>query len=137
MQRRPGDAGFTLIELMITVVIVGILAAIAIPGYQDYLRKSRRADGKAALLRIQLQQEKWRAGHMSYSSDLAEVGVGASSTDGHYTLSLSDAGASGYTATAAGGTKQQADQAGGVACKDLTLTVDGNTATFAPDACWK
>ena len=47
---RTEKNGFTLIELMVAVAIVGILAAIAIPSYQDSMRKSRRADAKAALL---------------------------------------------------------------------------------------
>jgi len=133
--RRAG--GFTLIELMIVVVVAGILAVIAVPGYQDYVRKARRADGKAALLRIQLQQEKWRAGHMTYSADLAEIGVGASSTDGHYTLALSGASEAGYTATATGGAKQAGDKVGATSCATLTLVANGNAATFSPEACWK
>jgi type IV pilus assembly protein PilE len=122
---------------MITVVVVGILASIAVPAYTDYVRKSRRADGKTALTRIQLQQEKWRAGHMTYSDSLASLKVGTSSPDGHYTLTLSGASESGYTATAAGGTKQQSDKAGATSCKDLTLTVSGNDATYGPAECWK
>jgi len=43
--------GFTLIELMIVVAVVGILTAIALPSYQTYIERSRRADGKAALMR--------------------------------------------------------------------------------------
>ena len=67
------ESGFTLIELMITVAIVGILAAIAYPSYTDYVIRSKRADGKAALLQLQLAQEKWRANHTTYASksDLA------------------------------------------------------------------
>jgi type IV pilus assembly protein PilE len=50
--------GFTLIELMITVAIVGVLAGIAYPSYQDSLVKSRRADAKAALLELSVFMER-------------------------------------------------------------------------------
>lgn len=135
MPRRAG--GFTLIELMVVVAVVGLLAVVAVPGYQDYVRKARRADGKAALLRIQLQQEKWRAGHLTYGADLAAIGVSATSTDGHYTLTLSGATEAGYTATATAGTRQSGDKVGATSCATLTLVANGNEATFSPEACWK
>lgn len=50
--------GFTLIELMITVAIVGILSAIAIPSYQEYVRRGHRADARAGLLQAQLWMER-------------------------------------------------------------------------------
>lgn len=65
--------GFTLIELMITVAIIAILAAIALPSYTDYVTRSKRADGKQALLDLQLREEKWRANHTTYGS-LTDVG---------------------------------------------------------------
>ena len=136
--RQPARThGFTLIELMIVVVVIGILTTLAVPAYFDYVRKARRADGKAALMRIQLQQEKWRAGHTEYSSDLAALKAGTTSTDGHYTLAVSGASATGYTATATAGTRQSSDKASGTSCATLTLAVNGNTSTFTPDACWK
>ncbi len=49
---RKSSAGFTLIEVMIVVAIIGILAAIAYPSYQDHVRKSRRADAQTALLEL-------------------------------------------------------------------------------------
>lgn len=53
-----GAAGFTLIELMVTVAIVAILAAVAYPSYMDSVRKGRRAEGRTALLTLMQQQER-------------------------------------------------------------------------------
>lgn len=94
--------GFTLIELMIVVAIIGILAAIAYPAYTEYVTRAKRSDGKAGLLQVQLAEEKWRANHTSYTTDLTSTGLnlGTSSPDGKYTISITAADANGYTARA-------------------------------------
>ena len=120
--------GFTLIELMIVVAVIGILATIAYPSYQDYIRKARRIDAQGVMLDIQLQQEKYRVNHVSYGS-LTDLG---SFLSDYYTFAISGNTASAYTitATAKSGTSQASD----TGCTSMTVN---QASAKTPDSCWK
>ncbi|WP_018882581.1 MULTISPECIES: type IV pilin protein [unclassified Thioalkalivibrio] len=128
--------GFTLIELMIVVAVVAILAAIAYPSYQNYILKSQRADAHDSLLRIQMEQERWRANNPTYTGSLSDLGLTAESDDGHYTLAISDESGSSFTATATA----QGRQADDSRCQSISLTVSGGSAERdgdpGGDDCW-
>jgi type IV pilus assembly protein PilE len=131
--------GFTLIELMIVVVVIAILAAIAFPAYQNFVRNAQRSDGMTALMGIALAQERHRANNAEYADndDLIAgtlAGVGVLSPKGRYDLAITAAEATSFTATA---TKRDDGGISDPGCSPLTLEYDGNTIETEPEGCWR
>ncbi len=81
LQRRAATpaAGFTLIELMVTVSIVGILAAVAVSSYSFATRKSRRTEAKTALLSLAAREERYFSTNSTYTNDAGNLGFATSS----------------------------------------------------------
>lgn len=92
------NAGFSLIEVMVAVVIVGILAAVAVPSYNNYTIRSARLSAQAELMNLASVEEKIFLNSNAYSPNVTTAyngtstgGLGATSgktSDGKYTLSL-------------------------------------------------
>jgi len=148
------NQGFTLIEMMIVVAILGIVTAIAVPSYTDYVRKGKRADAKVELLKIAQLQESYFVQNLSYAKDLTTgagglgLGTTVKSEQEAYTISIIPeppgcngvAGANacdGFTITATPLGGQVSDK-----CKKFTITHTGakgvkdNTA-YDAKTCWK
>jgi len=137
--------GFTLIELMVTVAIVGILAGIAYPSYQDSVMKSRRADAKGALLGLANAMERHftarntylGAGTIDGDTGSPTIFSATSPVDGgtpYYNLTINAATASTYTLHAAPTGAQANDK-----CGTLSLTqtgVRGISTALAVADCW-
>lgn len=74
MRKRGMIQGFTLIELMIVIAIIGIIAAIGYPSYTNYLQRAGRAEASALLLEVMEKQEQFYRRNLTYTNDLTELG---------------------------------------------------------------
>ena len=134
--------GFTLIEVMITLVIVAILAGIAIPSYRNYVLRSHRIEATAALLKVAAAQEKFYLQNNTYTDNVGDVaGLGFSTTDdtdnfatenGWYTITVTAADNEGFTLTA----EAEGDQVNDADCTDFSLESSGKK-TASGENCWK
>ena len=135
--------GFTLIELMIVVTIVGLLAAVAYPRYLDQIRDTRRADATVVLMEARQQMEREYSKRYTYVnatagapgtatvSNQAPADTGATA---YYTLALSNLTATTFTITAAPTGPQV-----GEACGSLGLNQAGvkTTTGSTVESCWR
>ncbi len=134
---RPRRRGFTTIELLIALVILGVLMAVALPSYQSSLRKSRRTEAFNALTSIQQASERHRSINPTFTSNLTAApsasipGLGQPATrtsSGYYDLAVTVVSPTTYFATAEAvtGTSQANDGA----CAVLAVRMEGGNIRY-------
>ncbi len=129
--------GFTLIEVMIVVVIIGILASIAFPSYQEYVIRGNRAEGQALLADAAARQERYFAQNTTYADNVSKLNMTDESPNKHYKVSVTSADSNSYALTAqAQGSQASRD----TKCGNLTLDSTGErgkSGSAAVADCWK
>lgn len=134
--------GFTLIEVMIVVAIIGILSAIAYPSYDEYTKRGNRTEGQAFLSDVSTRQERYFAQNNEYVTATANLGklygnadTTKSSSTGLYTLAIATvANDGGYSLTAT-------NQFNDAKCVTLTLNAlgvrDSTGSRSDNNECWR
>lgn len=139
----PDTRGWTLTELLISLALMGTLASLALPAYQQQQRQARRSDGQTALQQLQMDQARWRAQHETYADTPSALGWSSDlSPRGHYQIRIPQASAEGYTLEAVPVGTQAADRD----CSPLRLSWNGSASAILsagqstdddPQRCWR
>ena len=132
------STGFTLVEMLVVILIVGLLAAFAYPQYLTSIVRSRRADAIESLIALQQAQENWRSNNTSYAA-MTNLGLNSLSKKGYYNISLiGTPDNTGYTASAVAvdGKSQSNDSI----CRQLLIEVNPSrqpgAIIYSPLSCW-
>lgn len=128
---RPLSRGFTLIEMMITVAVIAILAAIALPSYQEHLRKSRRAEAQSFMMAVASRQQQFMVDTRAYAATIAATGIAVpGNVNAAYTIDMPAPTTSAFTLTLTPTTDQAKERCG-------TLSIDQNgTKRADASGCW-
>lgn len=128
---KVAQKGFTLIELMIVVAIIGILASIAIPSYREYVQRARAADATGTLADMRIKMEQCFQDNRSYALCAAQCNAPIGADTVHFNFSCSAGpAATTYTLFA------QGQAAGDMGAYSYSINESNNKSSAFNGACW-
>jgi type IV pilus assembly protein PilE len=133
------EKGFTLIELMIVVAIIGVIGAIAVPSYNSYMLKSRRSDAKVGMAKVADRQERYYLQNNTYTTSLADLGLTGDLTENsYYQLSVTSADVAAFELEADANGTGASGQGGDTTTSagDCTVMVLDSLGVKTPADCW-
>lgn len=132
-KRNKASSGFTLVELLIVVAIIGILASVAYPSYIDFALRSNRSEGQRELVHLANLQEQLYVDSRAYTTDMTKLGLAADpyiTENGIYSIDATVTGET-FTLTATAKSTQLKD----TSCLTMTITDTGKKTPASN--CWE